>query len=141
MIHRYVLAAILFLFCSLLVLAEPAGVVKKGQNAKIKIKQDISGHLSELNGRYKLRATEVTFDPGGYIGPHHHVGPGIRCVTAGQLTYVESGKTNVYGPGDCFFESGAISHTATNKTDKPVVLLNFEVLPADFSGPTAIPVP
>ena len=141
MILRYGLLALPLIALSLLVRADPAAVEKKGQSSKIKIDQVISGHLSDLNGRYKLRASEVSYDPGGYIGPHHHAGPGIRCVTAGQLTYVQPDRTSVYGPGDCFFESGAISHTAINKTNKPVVLLNFEILPADFSGPTAIPVP
>ena len=27
----------------------------------------ISGHLTELNGKYKMRATEVTFELGGFL--------------------------------------------------------------------------
>ena len=120
---------------------QPASVESKGQNPKIKLEQVISGHLTDLNGRYKLRATEVTFVPGGYIGPHHHVGPGIRCVTEGELTYVQPDKTNIYRAGDCFFESGDISHTAKNATEKPVVLLNFEIIPIAHTKGSAIPVP
>ena len=101
----------------------------------------VTGYLSDLNGRFRLRVTEVTYDPSGYIGPHHHVGPGIRCVTAGELTYVQPDKNTVYRAGDCFFESGDVTHTAHNATDKPVVLLNFQILPADWSGGSAIPVP
>ena len=123
------------------VFGDAAQVAKQGQNGTVKLEHVIVGHLSELNGRYKLRVTEVTYDPGGFIGDHHHVGPGIRCVTRGQLTYVQSQKTTVYRSGDCFFESGDISHTAANRTDKPVVLLNFEVLPADWADSSAIPVP
>ena len=118
---------------------QPAKVEAKGQRPKIKIEEVVAGHLTELNGRYKLRVTEVTWEPGGYIGPHHHVGPGIRCVTSGELTYVTD-KTNIYRPGDCFFESGDVNHTASNPTDKPTVLLNFEILPAAHTGGTAIPV-
>ena len=118
-----------------------AAVDSNGQNPKIKLEQVVSGHLTDLNGRYKLRVTEVTYVPGGYIGPHHHVGPGIRCVTSGELTYVQPDKTSIYREGDCFFESGDVSHTANNATDKAVVLLNFEIIPAAHSKGTAIPVP
>jgi quercetin dioxygenase-like cupin family protein len=85
--------------------------------------------------------SEVTYDVAGYIGPHHHVGPGIRCVTSGELTYVQPDKTSIYRAGDCFYETGDISHTANNATDKPVVLLNFELIPAAHKGGTSIPVP
>jgi len=116
-------------------------VEKQGQVSKTKLEANVSGHLSELNGRFKLRASEVSYAPGGFIGPHHHAGPGIRCVTSGKLTYIQPGHTTIYKSGDCFFESGDVSHTAKNETDKPVVLLNFEVLPVDWSGGSAIPVP
>lgn len=119
---------------------QPAKVDSKGQNPKVKLEQVVGGHLTELNGRYKLRVTEVTYDLGGYIGPHHHVGPGIRCVTSGELTYVQPDKTNIYRAGDCFYETGDISHTANNATNKPVVLLNFELIPVSHTGGTAIPV-
>ena len=101
-----------------------AKVESKGQHPQIKLDQVISGHLSELNGRYRLRVAEVTYDPGGYIGAHHHLGPGIRCVTTGELTFVQPDKTTVYRAGDCFFESGDVTNTANNATDKPVVALS-----------------
>jgi len=119
---------------------QPAKVDSKGQNPKVKLEQVVAGHLTELNGRYKVRVTEVTYELGGYIGPHHHVGPGIRCVTSGELSYVQPDKTNIYRTGDCFYETGDISHTANNATDKPVVLLNFELIPVSHTGGTAIPV-
>ncbi len=111
----------------------------EGKHGKIKLDEVIAGHLTELNGRYLLRVAEVTYDPGGQFGSHHHVGPGIRCVTAGQLTYVQPDNTTVYSAGDCVFESGAVSHTAHNATEKPVVLLNFQLLPAAWSEGSAIP--
>src|SRR5262249_16745123 len=120
---------------------QAATVDSNGQHPKLKLEEVISGHLTELNGRYKLRVSEVTYDPGGYIGEHHHVGPGIRCVTTGELTYVQPDKTNIYKTGDCLYESGDITHTAKNNTDKPVVLLNFELVPVAHKGGTAIPVP
>ncbi len=119
----------------------PGSVEKKGQVSRIKLETVVSGHLSELNGKYKLRVSEVTYEPGGFIGEHHHAGPGIRCVSSGALTYVQGDKTSVYRAGECFFESGDISHTAQNREPEPVVLLNFEVLPAAWSETSAIPVP
>ena len=125
---------------------QPATVDSKGQHPKVKLEEIIAGHLTELNGRYKLRVTELTYDVGGYIGPHHHVGPGIRCVTSGELTFIQPDKTkpdktNIYRSGDCFYETGDISHTVNNESDKPVVVLNFEIVPVSHKGGTAIPVP
>ena len=117
----------------------PAKVETKGLTAKIRFESVLSGYLGELNGRYKLRVTELVLEPGGYVGEHHHAGPGIRQVTAGQMTYVLPDKTVVYGPGDFFFESGDVTHTAMNKTDAPMVHLLFEILPASLLGPSIMP--
>jgi quercetin dioxygenase-like cupin family protein len=130
-----------------LIAAIPSGgrgavaVEKSGQESKIAFERVISGHLTELNGKYKLRVTETVYAPGGYIGEHHHAGPGIRLVQSGELAYVQGPKTTVYKTGDYFFESGDVTHTAYNKTKGPVRVLNFEILPADWQGASAIGVP
>ena len=118
---------------------EPIKVDTKGLAAKIKFENVLSGYLSELNGKYKLRVTELVLQPGGYVGEHNHLGPGIRLVTTGYMTYVLPDKTVVYGPGDYFFESGDVNHTAYNKTDAPMVHLLFEILPLDLKGTSLIP--
>jgi quercetin dioxygenase-like cupin family protein len=118
----------------------PVKVDTRGLVAKIKFEAVLSGPLSEINGKYKLRVTELTLAPGGYVGEHNHVGPGIRQVTSGQMTYVLPDRTVVYGPGEFFFESGDINHTVYNKTNAPMVHLLFEILPADLKGPSLIPV-
>ena len=118
---------------------EPIKVDTKGLAAKIKFENALSGYLSELNGKYKLRVTELVLQPGGYVGEHNHLGPGIRLVTTGYMTYVLPDKTVVYGPGDYFFESGDVNHTAYNKTDAPMVHLLFEILPVDLKGTSLIP--
>jgi quercetin dioxygenase-like cupin family protein len=119
--------------------AGPAKVDTKGLTARIKHESPISGYLGELNGRYKLRVTELVLEPGGYVGDHHHAGPGIRQVTSGYMTYVLPEKTHVYGPGDFFFESGDVTHTAQNKTDAPMVHVLFEILPVELKGPSIMP--
>ncbi len=118
----------------------PVKVDTKGPVAKIKFEAPLAGFLTDLNGKYKLRVTELTLDPGGYVGEHNHLGPGIRQVTSGQMTYVLPDKTVVYGPGDFFFEFGDINHTVFNKTDAPMVHVLFEILPVDCVGPSLIPV-
>jgi quercetin dioxygenase-like cupin family protein len=118
----------------------PVKVDTKGLVAKIKFEAPLAGFLSDINGKYKLRVTELTLAPGGHVGEHNHVGPGIRQVTSGYMTYVLPDKTVVYGPGEFFFESGDINHTVFNKTSEPMVHVLFEVLPADLNGPSLIPV-
>ena len=120
-------------------IAQPR-VDTKGLTAKIKFESVLDGYLTELNGKYKLRVTELVLEPGGYVGEHHHAGPGIRQVTSGTMTYVLPDKTVIYGPGDFFFESGNVNHTAQNKTDAPMVHVLFEILPADHKGPSIMPV-
>jgi quercetin dioxygenase-like cupin family protein len=118
----------------------PVKVDTKGLVAKIKFEAPLAGFLTEINGKYKLRVTELTLAPGGQVGEHNHVGPGIRQVTSGYMTYVLPNETIVYGPGDFFFESGDVNHTVFNKTDAPMVHVLFEILPVDLSGPSLIPV-
>jgi quercetin dioxygenase-like cupin family protein len=118
----------------------PVKVDTKGLIAKIKFEAPLEGFLKEINGKYKLRVTELTLAPGGYVGEHNHEGPGIRQVTSGYMTYVLPDKTVVYGPGDFFFESGDINHTVFNKTEAPMVHVLFEILPVNLSGPSLITV-
>ena len=118
----------------------PVKVDTKGLVAKIKFEAPLGGFLTEINGKYKLRVTELTLAPGGQVGEHNHVGPGIRQVTSGYMTYVLPKETIVYGPGDFFFETGDVNHTVFNKTDAPMVHVLFEILPVDLSGPSLIPV-
>jgi quercetin dioxygenase-like cupin family protein len=118
----------------------PVRVDTKGLVAKIKFESAVEGHLTELNGKYKLRVTELTLEPGGHVGEHNHVGPGIRMVTFGEMTYVLPDKTLIYGPSDFFFESGDVNHTVYNRSDKPNQHLLFEILPADLKGPSIMPV-
>src|SRR5687768_8750331 len=78
----------------------------RGITSKVLVDEVIFGHLSELNGKFKMRVTEVTIAPEGYVGVHHHVGPGMRYVASGELTFSESGRTTVYKTGDSFYETG-----------------------------------
>src|SRR5207253_752931 len=110
-------------------------VEARGVTSEVKIEDVIFGHLTELNGKFKLRATELTFAPDGYIGVHHHIGPGIRYVISGELTFAEGGQETIYKAGEYFFETGNIAHTAQNKTNVPLRILVVEILPKDWATP------
>lgn len=123
--------------------ARADGVDLKGFQAKVRADLSDFGHLSELNGKYRLRVTEVSMEPGGYMHAHHHLGPGLRCLQSGEMKYEIGGKTTIYKAGDCFTETGAMTHESSNVGSGPVVLLNFELLPASLpeGKGSVIPVP
>ena len=112
---------------------------RKGETGTVKLEQVISGYLTDINGKYKLRVSESNYGPGGYIGEHQHVGPGIRYVVSGELTFVQEGKTTTYKTGEYFYEAGNIGNAVSNKTSSPVRIINFEILPADWKGGSAVP--
>jgi quercetin dioxygenase-like cupin family protein len=114
-------------------------VDSRGITSAIKLEEVIFGHLVELNGKFKLRATEITFAPGAYLGVHHHVGPGIRYVLSGEVTFTEGGQATIFKPGEYFFETGNLAHTAENKTNLPLRILFVEILPKDWAGPAIVP--
>ena len=120
-------------------LAAQGSVEVRGVTSTIKLEEVVYGHLREINGKFKLRATEVTFAPNAYLGVHHHVGPGIRYVLAGEVAFTEGGQTTIYKAGDYFYETGNLAHTAENRTQQPLRVLFFEILPKDWSAPTVIP--
>jgi quercetin dioxygenase-like cupin family protein len=117
------------------------GVEMSGVASSIALERPVSGHLVSLNGRYKLRGTMTVFEPGGYMGAHHHAGPGMRYVLAGELTSVEGGRTHVYRRGDWFYESGDTLNTVANHSAGRDTILNFEILPADWFGPSTMAAP
>ena len=118
-------------------LAAQEKVEARGITSVIKLEEVTFGHLTELNGKFKMRATEFTFAPGAYLGVHHHIGPGN--ILSGELTFNEGGLVTVYKAGDYYFETGNIAHTAENKTDQPLRILIVEILPKDWTGPALIP--
>jgi quercetin dioxygenase-like cupin family protein len=119
-------------------LAAQEKIEARGLTSTVKLDEVIFGHLTELNGKYKLRATEVTFAPDGYLGVHHHVGPGIRYVLSGEVTFTEGGQSTIYKAGEYFYETGNLAHTAQNKAELPLRILFVEILPNAWTGPTVI---
>ena len=116
-------------------LAAQEKVEARGITSVIKLDEVLFGHLTELNGKFKIRVTtEFTFEPGAYLGLHHHVGPGVRYVISGELTFTEGDKA-----GDYYFETGNLAHTAENKSNGPLRVLVVDILPKDWTAPAVIP--
>jgi len=136
---RFMLLLCVALLCGTGRLAAQQTVEMRGITSVVKMEEVTFGHLPELNGKFKLRATEMTFAPGGYIGVHHHAGPGIRYVISGELTFAEGGQETVYKAGEYYYETGNLAHTAENKTNLPLRVLVIEILPKDWTGPAVIP--
>jgi quercetin dioxygenase-like cupin family protein len=132
----------LLLFVALLCGADRSTAQEKvearGITSEVKLDEVTFGHLTELNGKFRMRATEFTFAPGAYLGVHHHIGPGIRYIFSGELTFTEGGRATIYKAGDYYFETGNLAHTTENKTDQPLRILIVEILPKDWTGPTVI---
>jgi quercetin dioxygenase-like cupin family protein len=120
-------------------LAAQEKVEVRGVTSEVKIEEVTFGHLTELNDKFKMRATEYTFAPGSFIGGHHHVGPGIRYIISGELTFTEGGVATVYKAGEYYYETGNIAHTAENKTNVPLRVIVMEIIPKTWSGPAVIP--
>jgi quercetin dioxygenase-like cupin family protein len=135
---RFTLLLLVALLGGTVHLAAQETVETRSVTPVIKIDEVVFGHLAELNGKFKLRATELTFAPDGYIGVHHHIGPGIRYVISGELTFAEGGQETIYKAGEYFFETGNLAHTAQNKTNVPLRLLVVEILPKDWTAPAMI---
>jgi len=130
-----------FLLAALVLTAGPAAAQApetRGVTTTVRLEESGVGHIDDLRGKIKVRAAELTIAPGGYLGAHHHAGPGIRYVAAGELTFMEGGKRTIYRAGDLFYESGDIVHTAHNNGKDPVRVIMFELLPARWSGPSVI---
>ena len=85
MIRKSRRAALLFFCAGVLVTVhadEPLKVDTQGVKARILYEAPINGgHLPELKGKLKMRITEITIAPGGHVGDHNHLGPGIRQMT------------------------------------------------------------
>ncbi len=136
---RFALLLVLALLGGGSLLTAQEKVETRGITAAVKLEEVIYGHLHELNGKFKLRASEVTIAPGGFLGVHHHVGPGVRYVLSGEVAFTEGGQTTVFRAGDYFFETGNLAHTAENKGKEPLRILFVEIIPKDWTAPTIIP--
>lgn len=90
-----------------------------------------------LNKQVSLPSKEVDAKvirvhfPKGYKTPlHTHEGPGPRFVLKGKLKIEDNGQTNVFGPGEVFWETGA-EMTVENVGKGEAEIIIFEMAPAN----------
>ena len=142
MIAKLCQAALCFLSIGVLVTAhaqEPLKVDTQGVTARILYEAPIDGgHLPELKGKYKMRITEITIAPGGHVGDHNHLGPGIRQMTVGAMEYILPDKTMIYRAGDFFFETGDVSHRVTTRRASPIRISCSRFCLLDLKGASLI---
>jgi len=96
---------------------------------------DLSLNLSD---RWLVRCDRVDFPPGAIAYLHTHPGPGIRCQLFGELTVTSMGKTNSYGAGDSWFESGPDPVYAEASDTEPGAFVRVLILPAEWAGKRTI---
>ena len=95
-----------------------------GMSRQLLLKQT----LPPLGANSEARVIRVHF-PSGYKTPMHtHEGPGPRYVLKGRLRVEDNGKTQVYGPGDVFWETGAAMTVQSISGDDAEMVI-FEIAP------------
>jgi quercetin dioxygenase-like cupin family protein len=121
--------------------ATAAAVEMKGVKAQKKHEAALAGFFTPINGKLKMRATEIEIEPQGSIGDHLHFGPGIRHLVAGELTLVDAdtGKEQLVRAGDYFDETGDRDVRGQNRGTVPAKLVVVELVPADLQGSAMVP--
>ena len=97
-----------------------------GMSRQLLLKQP----LPPLGDHPEARVIRVHFPTGFKTPLHTHEGPGPRYVLKGKLRVEDNGKSQVYGPGDVFWETGAaMTVQAISGDDAEMVI--FEVAPGN----------
>ena len=94
--------------------------------------------LDLQSGKIDSRVLRIAL-PKGYKTPQHlHEGGGPRYVVKGRVRIEEGGQVQEYGPGQVFWETGAIM-TAENISDGEAELIIFEIVPRQEPASSSIP--
>jgi hypothetical protein len=96
--------------------------------------------------RPRLRAIAAPRAPGaagagngfGYVGVHHHIGPGIRYIISASSHSQREARRRSIKQAIIFSETGNLAHTAQNKTNLPARVLIVEIVPKDWTAPALI---
>lgn len=96
-----------------------------GMSRQLLLKQP----LPPLGDHPEARVIRVHFPTGFKTPLHTHEGPGPRYVLKGKLRVEDNGKSQVYGPGDVFWETGgAMTVQAISGDDAEMIIV--ELAPA-----------
>jgi quercetin dioxygenase-like cupin family protein len=94
----------------------------------------------ELDPReeWLARCDRVDFPPGGVAYWHVHPGLGIRRLLFGELTIDSEEDTQVYGPGEAWFEGADFPVLATSSSTGGTAFVRVLLLPAEWAGKRTI---
>lgn len=82
--------------------------------------------IQTLSPGVEVRVIRVEFPPGFKTPLHTHDAEGPRYVVKGHLRVEDHGKTQTYGPGDSFWETGS-PMTIENISGSDAEMIIFEV--------------
>lgn len=87
----------------------------------------------KTQGVSDLHVVEVTIQPGGTIGWHHHVGPSFVVVKSGTATFYQGADPTctpqVLPAGSSLFEPGGDVHIVRNEGSEPLVNVVVQLIP------------
>ncbi|KXJ40312.1 MAG: hypothetical protein AXA67_10670 [Methylothermaceae bacteria B42] len=97
--------------------------------AKMPEREVLMAKAVTLPGNQVVAKVIRVYFPAGFKTPEHiHKGPGPRYVLQGKMKIVDKNSTEVYGPGEVFWETGE-PMVAENAGDGEAILLIFEMAP------------
>jgi hypothetical protein len=101
--------------------------------------EKLTAYLETMpKGELLMRGDSVAFPPGGCALRHVHQGPGIRCLIEGGIRIDTHGRSNSYGPGGAWYESGPEPVFAQAALDKPNRFIRVMILPRALLGKSSI---
>jgi hypothetical protein len=89
-------------------------------------------------GELLMRGDSVAFPPGGCAYRHVHQGPGIRCLIEGGIRIDTHGRSNSYGPGGAWYETGPDPVFAQAAEEMPSRFIRVLILPRALVGKSSI---
>jgi quercetin dioxygenase-like cupin family protein len=84
-------------------------------------------------GKYVLRMTEYSMEPGGKVASHTHKGPGLRYVLEGAIAieFNKGDKVETYHAGQTYFEPAGFHYGGYNAGSGRTRVIIVELLPAE----------
>jgi quercetin dioxygenase-like cupin family protein len=133
--------AVLALFVGVALATTPSGVtatpLTRATLGEIKAKND-GIQVKSVPGSADVALVQVTIEPGGSTGWHHHPGVVLVSVAAGTVTeYDEQCEQTVIQAGEGFVESRDEVHLVHNEGSVPAVLYVTFIVPTTTS-PTGL---
>jgi quercetin dioxygenase-like cupin family protein len=92
------------------------------------LREDIVDDL--VPKKYRMRATEITVEPGRWIGELTHGGRGMAYIFTGTVTFEEDGQRKSYRAGEGVSVARPGGHRYKNEGRDVLKLVAFEVFPA-----------